>query len=280
MGSEVLILFCGLASAMSFGAGDFCGGLATKRNSVFGVIVISQLFGLALLFFLAVTLAAPIPTSAHLIIGGLAGIVGTLGLAALYSGLARGNMGIVAPVSAVVAAAVPVIVGILNEGLPSNWQLAGLVVALCAIWFLAGGGSDTSVQVRELGLPIAAGLAFGLFFILIDQVSTSAILWPLVAARVSSIVLLSIFITIRGSGKMPAWNQLAIIVLAGIFDAGGNMLFALATRLGRLDISAILASLYPAGTVLLAWFILKERLTLRQWVGVVTALAALVLIAA
>jgi drug/metabolite transporter (DMT)-like permease len=264
---------------MSFGAGDFCGGLATRRNSVFGVIVISQLFGLALLFFLAVTLAAPIPSLDHLIIGGLAGIVGTFGLAALYSGLARGTMGIVAPVSAVVAAAFPVIVGIFNEGLPSEWQCAGLVVALFAIWFLAGGGNDTSYQIRKLGLPVTAGLAFGLFFILIDRVSTSAILWPLVVARVSSIILLSVLITIRGSGKMPVWNQLVIIMLAGIFDAGGNMLFALATRLGRLDISAILASLYPAGTVLLAWFILKERLNSRQWIGVVTAVAALILIA-
>jgi drug/metabolite transporter (DMT)-like permease len=124
-----------------------------------------------------------------------------------------------------------------------------------------------------------AGLGFGLFFILIDRVSENAILWPLAAARIASISLMSIFITVRQQGEMPTRNHFPIIALVGVFDTGGNTFFALATRVGRLDISAVLGSLYPAATVLLAWLILKERLMPQQWVGVVTALGALILIA-
>jgi drug/metabolite transporter (DMT)-like permease len=202
-----------------------------------------------------------------------------LGLVALYTSLAGGRMGIVAPMTAVVTAFFPVIVGIINEGFPSTWQLLGFGIALIAVWFLSRDGSGAAIQARELSLPIAAGLGFGLFFIFIDRVSDSAILWPLVAARIASISMLVVFVTTRRQGKVPARNQLFIIFLAGILDTGGNAFFALATRLGRLDISAVLSSLYPAATVLLAWFILKERLVLQQWVGVVAALAALVLIA-
>jgi drug/metabolite transporter (DMT)-like permease len=277
--SEALAVVYGLASAASWGAGDFSGGVATKRSNVYSVIIVSQLVGGALLLALAFLLAEAIPSPDNLLFGGLAGISGALGLVALYTSLAGGRMGIVAPMTAVVTAFFPVIVGIINEGFPSTWQLLGFGIALIAVWFLSRDGSGAAIQARELSLPIAAGLGFGLFFIFIDRVSDSAILWPLVVARIASISMLVVFVTTRRQGKAPARNQLFIISLAGILDTGGNTFFALATRLGRLDISAVLASLYPAATVLLAWFILKERLVLQQWVGVVAALAALVLIA-
>ncbi len=281
MGSEVLALICGLAAAASFGTGDFCGGFATKRSSVFRVVVISQIFGLGLIAGLAVALGEPIPSGTNLILGGLAGLFGTLGLTALYIGLARGHMGIVAPVSAVVGAVLPIIIGMFMEGAPTGSQLLGLVLGLCAIWYLAGGGGSVSAHPRELGLPILAGVGFGFFFIFIDQVSETAIFWPLATARVVSITMISVFIMARRRKLRAPWRgQLLIIVLlAGIFDAAGNILFALASSLGRLDISTTLTSLYPAGTVFLAWFILRERLAPRQWFGVAVALAALVLIA-
>ena len=165
MGSEVLAIICGIAAAASFGTGDFCGGFATKRSRVYSVLVISQLFGLALLAGMAVVLNEPIPSGGNLVFGGLAGLFGTLGLAALYIGLARGRMGIVAPVSAVVGAVLPIIVGIFMEGAPTGGQFIGLMLGLCAIWYLAGGGGGASLHPRELGLPILAGLGFGFFFI-------------------------------------------------------------------------------------------------------------------
>lgn len=277
--SEVLAIVYGLASAASWGTGDFSGGVATKRNNVYSVVIVSQLVGGILLIALAFLLAESIPSLDNLLFGAIAGISGAFGLVALYTGLAKGRMGIVAPVAAVVTAALPVVVGILNEGFPSAWQLVGFGIAFLAVWFLSRGSSDAPIRARELSLPVAAGLGFGLFFILIDRVSNNAILWPLVAARIASTSILSFFVTVRRQGKAPAVNQLLIIVLAGIFDTGGNAFFALATRAGRLDISAVLASLYPATTVLLACFILKERLVPRQWVGVIAALVALVFIA-
>lgn len=280
MGSEALALMCGLAAAASFGTGDFCGGLATKRSGVFGVIVVSQLCGLALLAGLAATLGEPIPPGGNLLFGGLAGLFGTLGLTALYLGLARGRMGIVAPISAVVGAALPIIIGIFMEGLPSGVQLVGLLLGVCAIWYLAGGGSAASVQQREVGLPILAGAGFGLFFICIDRVSETAIFWPLATARVVSITMILSVIIVRRQGiGIAGGRHLPVIVLAGLFDVAGNILFALASGLGRLDIATTLTSLYPAGTALLAWLILRERLTPRQWFGVAVAIVALTLIA-
>jgi drug/metabolite transporter (DMT)-like permease len=279
MNAEGLAVVYGLASATVWGAGDFSGGVATKRNNVYSVIIVSQLIGVALLVILAFLFAETIPSPDHLIFGGIAGISGAIGLVALYSGLAGGRMGFVAPVAAVVTAVFPVIVGIFNEGLPAASQILGFGIAVTAVWFLSGTGSGKAIQMRELGLPVVAGLGFGLFFICIDRVSSSAILWPLIAARIASIGLLSTFVAVRWKGQIPARSQFLIIALAGIFDTGGNAFFALATRVGRLDISAVLSSLYPAATVLLAYFILKERLVQQQWVGIISALVALILIA-
>lgn len=278
-GSEALAVVYGLASAASWGAGDFTGGFASKRSSVYSVIVISQLVGAMFLVGLTFALAESMPSLDNLILGGLAGLSGAIGLVALYTGLARGHMGIVAPVTAVVAAFFPVIVGIVSEGLPAPRRLVGFGVALIAIWFLSRAGHGSTLRLNELALPTLAGLGFGLFYILIGHVSQAAILWPLVAARIASISMLSLFIAVRQQEKMPATNQLLIVALAGALDTGGNAFFALATRVGRLDISAVLASLYPAATVLLAWLILKERLVRQQWLGVLAALCALALIA-
>jgi drug/metabolite transporter (DMT)-like permease len=157
--------------------------------------------------------------------------------------------------------------------------VVGFGLALVAVWLLSSASGGVGARARELGLAITAGLGFGLFLILIDRVSESAVLWPLVAARTTSIIFLFVYASVRRGWVRQARNQLPIIALAGIFDTGGNAFFALATRLGRLDIAAVLGSLYPATTVLLAWLILKEGLTPGQWLGVVTALAALVFIA-
>jgi drug/metabolite transporter (DMT)-like permease len=188
-------------------------------------------------------------------------------------------MGVVAPVTAVVAAILPVIFNILNEGLPVMEVFVGFIIALIAVWLISQGDQDARIHLSDLRLPIIAGFGFGIFFILIDQVSSNAILWPLVSARSASIVVVVVLGVLTRQMELPILNQVPIIALAGVFDTGGNVFYALATRIGRLDISAVLASLYPAVTVMLAWIILKEKLAFRQWVGVLLAMIAVILIA-
>jgi drug/metabolite transporter (DMT)-like permease len=213
-----------------------------------------------------------------IIIGALAGVCVATGLVSLYTGLAHDKMGVVAPVTAVVAAIVPVIFSIFLEGLPQPLQIIGFGIALISIWLISRTDQNSKFQLGGLKLPIFAGIGFGLFFILIERVSDNAIWWPLVSARITSICLVLVAAVLTQKLNAPNAYQLPIIALAGIFDTGGNVFYALATRFGRLDIAAILSSLYPAVTVILAWIILKERLTLYQWFGVVMVLLSVILI--
>jgi drug/metabolite transporter (DMT)-like permease len=268
----------GLSSAAAWGAGDFCGGLAAKRTSTYTVVALSQFVSLVLLIIFALLMPEGNLTPWDMILGGLAGFFGALSLVILYTGLARGPMGVVAPVTAVVAAIVPVIFSMFIEGFPGGIRFLGFGIALIAVWLISQVGKEFQFRFRDLGLPVAAGIGFGLYFILIDQVSQNAVLWPLVAARSVSITLTLILAVIIRKLERPMSGQIPIIALAGIFDTGGNVFFALASRVGRLDISAILSSLYPAMTVFLAWIILKERLTTRQWIGISLVLLAVLLI--
>jgi drug/metabolite transporter (DMT)-like permease len=246
---------------------------------VYSVVIVSQLIGAVFLVALALILGESVSSPDNLALGGIAGIVAVTGLLALYTGFASGRIGVVAPIAAVVAAIMPIVAGLLTEGLPSVSQLAGFGLGLVAVWLISSSGDGGSIRAHELGLATVAGLGFGLFFILIDRVSESAVLWPLVAARSASVCFLVIFAAARRQLETPARSQLPIIALAGLFDTGGTAFFVLSARLGRLDVAAVLSSLYPAMTVLLAWVILKEQLMPRQWLGVMAALAALVFIA-
>ena len=281
MGTELLAVLYGLAAGISWGTGDFGGGLASKRANAFMVIILSQVVGGVLLLSLALVFGEPFAPQRSLLWGAVAGVFGMFGLGALYLGLARGRMAVVAPVTAAVAASLPVFVGLLLEGWPSPWQMAGFVVALAAVWLLAqdGDGLRAQIDLKELYLPLIAGIGFGLFFIAIDQASRDAVYWPLLMARLSSIGLLTLLVLVRREWEIPPRSQFPLLVLVGIFETGGNAFFALATQIGRLDISSVLASLYPATTVLLAAVVLKEKVGRPQKVGVVATLVALALIA-
>lgn len=278
MNPEAAAILFGLASAASWGAGDFSGGLASKRSNVAVVIVVSQFFGVIILVGLALLWQESIPAAAHLLSGALAGLAGALGLVALYRGLATGHMGVVAPLTAVVAAGVPVLFGFFSAGLPESQRLVGFGFAFAGIWTISRHGPGGVIALRELMLALLAGAGFGLFFIFIDQVSERAVYWPLVAARLASMTLLSAILL--GRRRVTAWRplNLPLLVLTGALEAGGNVFFALASALGRLDIAAVLGSLYPASTVFLAWLVLKERLSGRQWVGIAAVLVAIILI--
>lgn len=277
--SETLAITYGLGSAITWGAGDFSGGVASKRNNVFTVILFSQIIGLALLTALAVLLAEKPLSLNNFFLGGLAGISGMMGIAALYTGLARGRMGIVAPLSAIIAAMIPIFFAAFTEGLPDISQFFGFGIAAVSVWFLSRSAGGGKIQADELYFSAGAGLGFALFFIFIDRVNSDAVLWPLVSARIASVSLMTAVMVPMRQISLPSRSQFLTIALTGVFDAAGNTFFVLATRSGRLDISAVLASLAPAATVFLARLILKEALSLRQGIGVCTALAAIILIA-
>jgi drug/metabolite transporter (DMT)-like permease len=269
----------GLASAASWGAGDFTGGVSARRSNVYGVVIVSQAAGLVLLIGLALALVEPLAGPRDLFWGAAGGMAGGVGAVLLYRGLATGRMGVVAPVAAVVSAGVPVLAGMALEGLPTIPQLVGFGLAVVALWFVSRTGGGLTVGARELAMPVLAGAGFGIFFIAIDRVGEGAILWPLVSARISSLSLLLVVAILMRQGAMPAKGHWPLLVLVGVFDAGGNAFYALAAQAGRLDVAAVLGSLYPATTVMLARLVLKEQISGQQWLGIAAALAAVLLIA-
>jgi drug/metabolite transporter (DMT)-like permease len=266
-----------LAASLSWGAGDFSGGLATRRAQVLSVVIAAYAVGLVLLISLALIWSEPFPTTLDITWGSVAGLAGAVGLVAFYQALSVGRMGIIAPIAAMLSAAVPVLFGAFFEGLPGLLQLIGFVLAFIAVGLISGLGVVKG-RPKGLGLALLAGLGFGSFFILISRVSHGAVFWPLAAARLSSFLFLLAVVLFRRQMILPDKSVLPVVFLAGALDVAGNVFFVLATHDGRLDVAAILSSLYPAVTVLLASIILKERVTRLQAIGIFVALVAIPLI--
>jgi drug/metabolite transporter (DMT)-like permease len=267
----------GIAAAAAWGTGDFCGGLASKRTAAIGVVVGSQLVGGIGLLALALVGREPMPPAANLVACGIAGLLGAIGLLALYRALAIGRMGVAAPVSGVLSAAVPVVAGALFQGFPGSLKLAGFALALVAVWLVAR--TDAArLDFGSLGLPVAAGVGFGLFITVVGHANGGAVYWPLVAARVTSLTVLTAVAMAGGRWQAIERRHLPLITLTGVFDAAGNALLVVAAQAGRLDVAAVLSSLYPAVTVVLARSILDEHLTRWQLAGLVAALGAIVVI--
>jgi drug/metabolite transporter (DMT)-like permease len=276
--SEIATIGLGLASAASWGAADFSGGLATRRSSVFGVTIIAQAVGVALLVVLALALAEPAPSRTAVGWSSLAGVAGCVGIAALYRALAVGQMGIAAPVTAVLSAGLPVLFHASVNGLPTMVQAAGFGLALAGVWLLSR-PEGVGGRPPGLGLALVSGLGFGGFLILIAQASQSTVLWPLAVSKAASLAtMLMAALSTRRMERVPT-RLLPLVLLAGILDVGGNAFFMLAAHLGRLDVAAVLSSLYPASTVLLAGVLLREGVSRTQAAGIAIALVAIPMIA-
>jgi uncharacterized membrane protein len=274
---EYLAVFYGLASAVTWGAGDFSGGMAAKRTNPYGAVIVAHAVSLVLLLTLGIVTGETLPPARDLLWGGVAGIGGGVGLALLYSALASGQMSIASPVSALVAAGLPVLVGAFSEGLPGVVTLTGFGLALAAVW-LVSGGAGVKLQAGKLSPSVLSGVCFAAFFIFLHRGSGQSILWPLVATRIASIFSLLVFSLVTGQPWLPTRESLLPILASSLLDSAGNALYAMSARIGRMDVAAVLGSLYPGSTVLLAWFILKERVSPLQMLGIVLALAAIVLI--
>lgn len=268
-----------LSAAAVWGGGDFSGGIAARRANVFRVVAGAHACGLLMMLAFAWLTREPMPPMSSLGWGVVAGVTGAFGIAALYKGLAIGRMGVVAPVASVVTAVLPVLFDFRLEGMPDRLQLAGFTLALISIWLVArpDGRIDSH---RGLGLAILAGVMFGLFLVAGKQAAVHGVFWPLAAARAASTLLMLTIVAFSPGDDRSLRPALLPILLSGLADSGANALFLAATRHGRLDVAAVLSSLYPASTVILARVLLKEKISRIQTAGIVGALVSVALISA
>jgi drug/metabolite transporter (DMT)-like permease len=267
-----------LSAAISWGAADFSGGIAAKSTNAIRVVALAHAVGLLFMLSLAVITREPVPRTASLLWGLVAGLIGGIGLAAFYKALAIGTMGINAPLSAVITAVLPLVFSFWTQGLPHAMQLIGFALALLSIWLITVQPGATE-RSKGLGLAVVAGIGFGGFLLFIRQAGSEAVFWPLVSARSASVLLMIMIVTMSGNAGKPNRSAMPYILVAGILDSGANALFVAAAQRGRLDVAAVLSSLYPASTVILARFVLNERLSRVQSVGMIAALISVVLIA-
>jgi drug/metabolite transporter (DMT)-like permease len=277
MDSTFLAAIFALSAATAWGSGDFTGGLASRRVGPFRTVLISYSVGLLALVVVALARLEQLPPSADLMWGALAGLSGMVGLGFLFRGFATGRMGIVAPVSAVLATAIPVMFAALTAGLPGETQLLGFGFAVVGIWLLSR-PEPLGARPAGLGMALLAGLGFGGFFTALGQVGASAVFWPLVAGRLAACALMVVFALSTRRPVIPPSSPLGLLALAGVLDVGGNLFFLLAIQSGRLDVAAVLGSLYPAVTAILAWLVTREHMARLQMIGVALAVLSIVLI--
>jgi drug/metabolite transporter (DMT)-like permease len=212
-----------------------------------------------------------------LVWGAVGGLFGTTGFLCMLRGFAIGRISIVAPVSALIAAAIPVLFSAYGEGLPSAVKLFGFALAFASVWMLSSREHD---QAKNSGFAFAvfAGLGFGLFFTTLDFIGDGAVFWPLAANRLTAILLLAAAAVLTKRRLIPAHPPVGTIIASGVLDVSGNFLFLRAVQTGRLDVATVLVSLYPAVTVLWATIVAKEHLTRLQAIGVAVAVFAIALI--
>ena len=286
----VAAILLALGAALAYGASDFIGGRASTRAHFAEVAAVGA--GVAVLIALV---AAPLLGSAALSAGpllwGLASGVGSgMGTLFLYRGLARARVAVVAPTSGVLAAALPAVVAVVLGERPTPIAIVGLLLALPAVWLISGGGGGSDADGRPSGISdgVLAGFGFGLLFLALDQAGDSAGLWPLAAGQALAFVLVgAVAVRAYRSGQLrttPAgpnagtgpWWPLA--VATGVLGSAATLLFYASTTTGLLTVAAVLTSLYPAGTIVLARLILDERISRRQGLGLALAGGAVVLI--
>ena len=264
-----MAVFLALVAAGVYGAADFFGGIASRRTAPATVVVCSQLAG-------TVVLVAAWPLfpghfyASDIAWGMAAGVAGSVAIVALYAALAVGQMGVVSPITAVIGASVPVVAGILLGERPATLAILGLAFAFVAVVLVSANAQTKRISLAQPGfvLAIVSGTAIGALFILLGFGHGDAGLARLAITRVTSISVLTGYALARRESLRPANGSLRVIFAAGALDMAANVLFVASTRYGLLAIVAVLTSLYPASTVVLARFVLHERLSRSQWFGI------------
>lgn len=278
----MLTVLCGLATAFCWGTCDFIGGTSSRRVGAFAMTLATIATGLTMLIPVALMVREPSATAAGWALNMLAGAFDALGILLLYRSMTLGRLSLAAPLSALTAAALPVIVGMATQGVPDGKVLAGLALALASVWFLCREESDGPVvplKAIHIWLPLLSGSCLGLFLVLMHGASDGAVIWPMVAVRCGGVLVLLMFLAAGkqgGSdfGALP-WR---LVLLNAFLDVSGNGFYIVAGQAGRMDVAAVLSSLFPGATVFLAWLILKERVSRMQLGGIATALVAIALL--
>lgn len=229
---------------------------------------------------LAVVRGEPVPGGTDLLWAGLAGLAGVVGITSLYRGLAEGRMGVVAPTTGVLAAVIPVCAGFVLEGVPRPAAVVGIGAALVAVVLVTRAPGHGDGRPSGVRWALLAGAAIGAFNVCIGQLSNAGAFGPLVIIRLlQAVVLIALIVAWRQPWRLDRGlgGRLALV---GLLDMGGNGAFILAAQAGQLAIAAVLSSLYPVVTVVLAIAILRERLTRSHVAGIVLTAVAIVLITA
>jgi uncharacterized membrane protein len=283
-----MAILLGLASAIAFGVSDYLAGVLSRRLHFTLVGLISQVSATALAWASLPWTGGPRPATAALAWGALSGIGGGVGSLALYRGLGRGKMSVVGPLSSVGAAALPALAGIALGDRPSPLAIGGVLLALPAIWLVASSsgrpGGERAAGPSGVGDGLLAGAGFGLLFIGLARAGDGAGLWPVATGQLTALVLLTVVVGVRLATTRPTLpggpRALLPPLLVGCLSVTATLLYFLATHSGLLTIVAVLASLYPGITVLLAWLLLGERITRVQRAGLALCAVAVVAIAA
>ncbi len=277
----------GLAASAFWGASDFFGGLATRRAHVVLVVGVAHSLSLVLLLLLALAHHSPMPGLHYALMGLTAGSCGGVALLLYYQALSLGEMGLTTALTGLLTALVPVVFSFVTQGWPKHTQIAGFVLAAAAITLIAYAPTGKT-RPLALGLASVAGLAFGIFLVVLQIASARSAVWQLIYSRMASSTLavsILLWVQWRSQGQAAEWWRQAsknhflwVAAGAGVLEATGSLLYMLSARNGRLDVAAVLASLYPVVTILLAAWFLKERTTPTQAVGMALALGAVVLV--
>lgn len=269
-----------LASAVVYGVGDYLGGRASRHQPSVVVALAGQVVSLLMVVVAVLVVGTASPDAATWGWSAFGGAAGALGIAGLYHGLSHGDITVVAPTSAVVGAVVPVAWALVSGERPSALALGGIVLAVVAVALVSGalGTHQHSTPRSIVVLAVLVGVAFGVLFVAFDRADPDSGLWPLVIARVTSVPML--FLLALAIGARPSGHRasLYLAMLVGAIDMTSNGLYLAAARGGLLSVVAVVASLYPASTVLLAALIDKERIARWQAVGMALAVVAVVLV--
>ncbi|HEY1465023.1 MAG TPA: DMT family transporter [Terriglobales bacterium] len=266
-----------MGAAFAWGGADYLGGFAARRANPTFLAAIVYGSGLVLMTALALLYHSPFPSHRAIFWALAAGCFAGMSLANFYRALSLGSMGITAPLTAVLAAAIPATVGIIREGLPSALQIAGFFLAAMGIWLISR--TEGGTEVKGIGYAMMAGLGFAAFFLCIKQAGNGSAFWIADLSRVTSLLVTAgVVLSTRTSFQLPRIS-LFIAIFAGFLDVGGSVFFVRATQTGRLDSAVVLSSLYPVITVLFARIFLKEHFTAWKLAGIVASLVAVPLIA-